>query len=189
MYELCFDGCFIIFDIQLFNIIPKRERLESKNKGDFILPWIFSSIWHTDTFLSFCKQQLIRKSNYTKNHALDIKKVNFMENFSNINSLEYCILSWYLYLDDLKKRRKRKLFDRLLSKNIIQAYVMQKNFEDLLQCKDATDKTEEIGFLLLKAGKISLKTPDKYGMSYAYDIDKMIDKLRNIAETANKINR
>ena len=51
---------------------------------------------------------------------------------------------------------------------------MQKNFEDLLQCKDATDKTEEIGFLLLKAGKISLKTPDKYGMSYAYDIDKMI---------------
>lgn len=112
-----------------------------------------------------------------------------MEKFSNINSLEYCILSWYLYLDDLKKRRKRKLLDRLLSKNIIQAYVMQKNFEYLLQCKDATDKTEEIGFLLLKAGKISLKTPDKYGMSYAYDIDKMIDKLRNIAEMANKINR
>lgn len=110
-----------------------------------------------------------------------------MEKFSNINSLEYSILSWYLYLDELK-RRKRKLLDRLLNKNIVQAYVMQKNFEGLLQCEDSTDTTKEIGFLLLKAGKISLKAPDKYGMSYAYDIDKMIDKLRNIAQTANKIN-
>lgn len=110
-----------------------------------------------------------------------------MEKFSNINSLEYCLLSWYLYLDQLK-RRKRKLLDRLLNKNIVQAYVMQKNFESLLQCEDSTDMTKEIGFLLLKAGKISLKTPDKYGMSYAYDIDKMIDRLRNIAQTANKIN-
>ena len=110
-----------------------------------------------------------------------------MEKFSNINSLEYCLLSWYLYLDELK-RRKRNLLDRLLNKNIVQAYVMQKNFEGLLQCVDSTDTTKEIGFLLLKAGKISLKAPDKYGMSYAYDIDKMIDKLRNIAQTANKIN-
>lgn len=110
-----------------------------------------------------------------------------MEKFSNKNSLEYCLLSWYLYLDELK-RRKRNLLDRLLNKNIVQAYVMQKNFENLLQCEDSTDTTKEIGFLLLKAGKISLKTPDKYGISYAYDIDKMIDKLRNIVQTANKIN-
>ena len=57
-----------------------------------------------------------------------------MEKFSNINSLEYCLLSWYLYLDELK-RRKRNLLDRLLNKNIVQAYVMQKNFEGLLQCE------------------------------------------------------
>ncbi|TYA28597.1 hypothetical protein [Aggregatibacter actinomycetemcomitans] len=109
-----------------------------------------------------------------------------MKKFSNINSLEYCLLSWYLYLDELKKRRKRKLWDRLLSKNIIQAYVMQNNFQGLLQCKDATEMTKEIGFLLLKAGEIPLKTPDEYGMSHAYDIDRMIDKLRNIAKIANE---
>ena len=108
-----------------------------------------------------------------------------MEKFSNINSLEYCLLSWYLYLDELK-RRKRNLLDRLLNKNIVQAYVMQKNFEGLLQCEDSTDMTKEIGFLLLKAGEIPLKTPDEYGMSHAYDIDRMIDKLRNIAKIANE---
>lgn len=106
-----------------------------------------------------------------------------MHKFSNINSLEYALLSWYLYLNDLKKRRKRTLWN-LLNKNLVPAYEMQKNLQNLMLCKESTRMSKEIGFLLLEAGKIPLRKPDKYGISHAYDIDKMINKLRSLVNHA-----
>lgn len=91
--------------------------------------------------------------------------------FSDYNSLEYGLLSWYLYLDD---KKCKGIWQSLTQRpNFIPSCIFERDFENMLNCKDSSEIFKQIGFCLIETGKVILKQPDKYGNSYIYDIDKI----------------
>lgn len=97
--------------------------------------------------------------------------------FSDENSLEYALLFWHIYLYDKQRHRFLKL---LLNRNV-SSIVMENDFKAIMERKYENNTIKRIGILLLEAGKVSLKRPDKYGYEYAYNINKMLDAIRKIS--------
>lgn len=104
--------------------------------------------------------------------------------FSNYNSLEYALLSWWNYLES--KNNKGIWHYITKSPIFIPSYIFENDFKNMLTCWDSSDTFKQVGLWLMESGKTHLKQPDKFGRVYAYNVDVMIDKVKKIQRKALK---